>query len=67
METFSNIRVVRALTLEGFFRKKYARATGDTLKVGLKRSAYSGLFYGLSDSGILFITGMMIGLRWWVA
>lgn len=58
METFSNIRVVRALTLEGFFRKKYAIATRDTLTVGLKRSAYSGLFYGLSDSGILFITGM---------
>ncbi|KAI9784929.1 MAG: hypothetical protein M1816_000565 [Peltula sp. TS41687] len=59
METFSNIRVVRALTLEGFFRKKYAIATRDTLAVGLKRSAYSGLFYGLSDSGILFITALI--------
>ena len=67
-ETFSNIRVVRALTLETHFRDKYARATTLTFKVGLKRSAYSGLFYGLSDSGILFITGMRAGrfhgLRW---
>ena len=57
METFSNIRVVRALTLEGFFRKKYGKSTRQALRIGLKRSAYSGLFYGLSDSGILFITG----------
>lgn len=57
METFSNVRLVRALTLETFFWKKYAKTTRETLKVGLKRSAYSGLFYGLSDSGILFITG----------
>ena len=70
-ETFSNIRVVRALTLETYFRDKYARATRLTFQVGLKRSAYSGLFYGLSDSGILFITGMrgrsFQGLRWLTA
>ncbi len=56
METFSNVKLVRALTLENFFRRKYAGATKHTLRVGLKRSAYSGVFYGLSESGILFIT-----------
>lgn len=57
METFTNIRTVRALTLEGYFHKKYIKATEKATKVGLKRSAYSGLFFGLSDSGIIFVTG----------
>lgn len=56
-ETFANIRVVRALTLEGYFHKKYAKATNRAMTVGMKRSAYSGVFYGLSDSGIIFVTG----------
>ncbi|KAI9843976.1 MAG: hypothetical protein M1837_006018 [Sclerophora amabilis] len=58
-ESFTNIRVVRALTLEGYFRKKYAQATHKTLNVGLNRSVKSGLFYGLSDSSILFITALI--------
>lgn len=56
-ETFGNIRTVRALTLEGYFHKKYAKATDKAMMVGLRRSAYSGLFYGLSDSGVIFVTG----------
>ncbi len=57
METFTNIKTVRALTLEGYFHKKYAKATDKAIRVGLKRSAYSGLFFGISDSGIIFVTG----------
>lgn len=56
-ETFINIRTVRALTLEGYFHKKYSKATDKAIKVGLRRSALSGLFFGLSDSGIIFVTG----------
>ncbi len=56
-ETFTNIRVVRALTLENYFQNKYAKSTDEALIVGLKRAAYSGLFFGLSDSGIIFVTG----------
>lgn len=63
MEAFSNIRVVRAFTLEGYFRKKYTKATRAALMVGLKRATYSGLFFGLSDSAILFITGERLRLR----
>lgn len=58
-ETFGNIRTVRALTLEDYFHKKYSHAINHALKVGLKRSAYSGLFFGLSDSGIIFVTALM--------
>lgn len=56
-ETFVSIRVVRALTLEGYFHKKYIKATNIAMNVGLKRSACSGFFFGLSDCGIIFVTG----------
>lgn len=58
-ETFANIRVVRALTLEGYFHKKYVKATYRALIVGLKRSALSGFFFGLSDCGIIFVTALI--------
>lgn len=58
-ETFGNIRTVRALTLESYFNKKHAKAISKALKVGLKRSAYSGFFFGLSESGILFVTALI--------
>ena len=56
-EIFSNIKTVRAMTLEGYFHRKYAKATEHAMKVGLKRSAYSGFFFGLSDASIIYITG----------
>lgn len=56
-ETFVNIRIVRALTLEGYFHKKYTKATNRAMSVGFKRSGYSGFFFGLADSGIIFVTG----------
>lgn len=56
-ETFGNIRTVRALTLERYFQDKYLRATERARIVGLKRAVYSGFFFGLSDSGIIFVTG----------
>ena len=56
-ETFGNVRTVRALTLEGYFHQKYLKATDAALSVGMKRSSISGLFFGISESGIIFITG----------
>ncbi|KAL8800033.1 MAG: hypothetical protein Q9182_005474 [Xanthomendoza sp. 2 TL-2023] len=58
-ETFGNIRTVRALTLEGYLHEKYLRATQKAFDVGLSRSAYSGTFYGISDSGVLFATALI--------
>jgi ATP-binding cassette subfamily B (MDR/TAP) protein 1 len=63
-ETFGSIRTVRALTLESYFREKLGGATSQVLKVGLRRSAYSGMFYAVSESAILFITGMLSHLVW---
>lgn len=59
IETFGNLSTVRALTLEAYFRKKYVKATDQALNVGLKRSLLSGIFFGLSDSTIIFIIGKL--------
>ncbi|KAI4253174.1 MAG: hypothetical protein L6R42_007689, partial [Xanthoria sp. 1 TBL-2021] len=58
-ETFGNIRTVRALTLEAYLHEKYLKATEKAFHVGLRRSAYSGTFYGISDSGIAFATALI--------
>ncbi|KAI4111639.1 MAG: hypothetical protein LQ339_000510 [Xanthoria mediterranea] len=58
-ETFGNIRTVRALTLEAYLHEKYLKATEKAFHVGLRRSVYSGTFYGISDSGIAFATALI--------
>ncbi|KAG9258369.1 P-loop containing nucleoside triphosphate hydrolase protein [Emericellopsis atlantica] len=49
-EIFLNIRVVRALTLESYFTKKYESQVQDTLAIGLKRGAYTCVLYGAYQS-----------------
>ena len=65
LETFTNIRTVRAYNLEAYFHTKYLAATAHALKTGLYRSCFSGLFFGLSDSAIIFITALIywVGAR----
>ncbi|KAK4508740.1 hypothetical protein PRZ48_002479 [Zasmidium cellare] len=58
-ETFTNIKTVRALTLESHFLDKYVQATNFALRVGFQRSFYAGFFYGLSDSAGEFATAMI--------
>ncbi|KAL8692733.1 MAG: hypothetical protein Q9218_002292 [Villophora microphyllina] len=58
-ETFSNVRTVRALTLEAYLHEKYLKSTENALNVGIRRSAYSSIFYGISDSGIVFATALI--------
>lgn len=58
-ETFSNIRVVRALTLEAYLERKHRVASVETYKVGLRRAWYSGLLFGLTDSITLFIIAVV--------
>lgn len=56
-ETFSEIRTVRTLTLEGYFHNKQADAISKCLSVGLKRAAYTGLLFGLLESTVMFASG----------
>ena len=58
-ETFSNIRTVRAYTLEGHFQEKYTTATTSAFHTGLQRAIYSGIFFGLSDASIIFLTALI--------
>ncbi|KAK5657432.1 hypothetical protein OQA88_3004 [Cercophora sp. LCS_1] len=58
-DVFSNIRVVRALTLESYFTTKHTTSTVATYRVGTKRALYIGFFYGLHQSMILFLTALV--------
>jgi ATP-binding cassette subfamily B (MDR/TAP) protein 1 len=64
-ETFTNIKTVRALTLEAHFLEKYSKATNNALRVGIKRSLYTGFFYGVSDSAGEFSIALIfyVGVR----
>lgn len=56
-ETFSEIRTVRTLTLEGYFHGKQIKALSECLKTGLKRAIYSGLLFGMVESTVIFASG----------
>lgn len=56
-ETFSEIRTVRTLTLEGYFHNKQAGAISKCLAVGLKRAGYTGLLFGMLESTVMFASG----------
>ena len=58
-ETFANIRVVRAFTLESHLQRKHRIATFDTYKTGLSRALYTGLIYGVPDATQFFITALI--------
>ena len=58
-ETFSNIRVVRALTLESFFEQKHFKAITEAFRVGKIRAAISGCMFGLTDSLSYFIVSLL--------
>jgi ATP-binding cassette subfamily B (MDR/TAP) protein 1 len=63
-ETITNIKTVRGLALERYFKKKYAKATRAALRIGVKRSIYTGVGYGLSDSAVSFATGVCLWRSW---
>lgn len=58
-EAISNIRIVRSLTLEPHFRRKYITATQQAFNVGLKKALLSGILFGVSDSAIVFVTALI--------
>ncbi|TKA32476.1 hypothetical protein B0A50_01584 [Salinomyces thailandicus] len=66
-ETFTNIKTVRALTLEMHFRNKYITATNHALVVGIMRSFNIGLFFGISDSAGHFAQALVLYVGSWLA
>jgi ATP-binding cassette subfamily B (MDR/TAP) protein 1 len=58
-EAFSNIRVVRALTLERYFACKHEKSARETYRLGKRRAVYAGFFYGFYQSIPFFITSLV--------
>ena len=58
-ETFLNIQVVRALTLENYFRNKYESLVAETFETGLKRAAATCCLYGLFQSAGYVLTSLL--------
>ncbi|KAJ3571904.1 hypothetical protein NPX13_g5224 [Xylaria arbuscula] len=63
VETFTNIRVIRALTLEGFFGQKYQKSAQKTYELGIKKAAFSAALYACWQSVFWF----MMALIFWYA
>ncbi|KAI1823282.1 P-loop containing nucleoside triphosphate hydrolase protein [Xylaria intraflava] len=62
-ETFTNIRVVRALTLEDFFTKKHDESAQKTYRLGIKRAGFTAALYACWQSMFWF----MMALIFWYA
>lgn len=60
IETFAEIRTVRTLTLEPFFHKKYLKAAAACTAAGLRKALYTGFLFGLVESMVMFISGMLM-------
>lgn len=59
-DTFLNIRVVRALTLEKYFIHKYECAAGEAFRAGIERGLWTGLFYGVNESMSWWLTALVL-------
>lgn len=59
-ETFLNLRVVRALTLERYFSRKHDCAAEDAYGVGVKRGLWTGIFYGVNQSMSWWMTALVL-------
>lgn len=59
VETFLNIRVVRALTLEHHFISKHDQSIQSTFQVGMERGLWTGLFYGFNQGMPDWLTALV--------
>ena len=58
-EAFTNVKTVRALTLERSFQRKHDISTARGFRIGLRRGVYCGAFFGLSEALILFTDALI--------
>lgn len=58
-ETFLDIRTVKALTLESYFDEKHFKALKKGMEICFKRAAFTGFFFGLTESAVIFVTGKL--------
>ncbi|KAI8947847.1 P-loop containing nucleoside triphosphate hydrolase protein [Xylaria longipes] len=62
-ETFTNIRVVRALTLEGFFNRKHEKSAQHAFELGVRKAVITAALYACWQSMFWF----MMALIFWYA
>lgn len=58
-ETFTSIKTVKSLTMEGYFAKKFKKYNHMCLQAAVKRALVSGLFYGLAECAITFVIALL--------
>lgn len=58
-ETITSLSTVRCLRMEKVFLERYQAASTNTIKLGIKRAIYTGLFFGLTESAILCVTALL--------
>lgn len=58
-QAFINIRVVRALILEGYFSRKHEDEVVKVFALGVRRAWYAGFFYGLQEALNIFISALI--------
>ncbi|PHH65367.1 hypothetical protein CDD81_2471 [Ophiocordyceps australis] len=51
-EMLTNLSLVRALTLEGYFGQRYSQSTRKTLRLGLRRALVTSPLFGLFHVGV---------------
>lgn len=59
LETFTNVKFVRAYNLEDRMGRKVRDAAGRALRVGRLRAVISGLFFGVQEGAVLFIMAVL--------
>ncbi|KAJ2980133.1 hypothetical protein NUW58_g7028 [Xylaria curta] len=62
-ETFTNIRVVRALTLESFFDRKHSTSAQNTFQLGIQKAVFTAALFACWQSMFWF----MMALVFWYA
>jgi ATP-binding cassette subfamily B (MDR/TAP) protein 1 len=58
-EAMAAIQTVKNYSLEKYFKKQYAAAAEEGLRTGKKRCFWTGIWFGLADSAILFSTALI--------
>ncbi|KAI1124078.1 P-loop containing nucleoside triphosphate hydrolase protein [Nemania abortiva] len=58
-ETFTNIRVVRALTLENFFNRKHEKSVQHTFELGMKKAVYTAALFACWQSIFWFLMALI--------
>ena len=58
-EAFTQVRTVRALTMERLFAARHRRAAAAALRLGRRRALWAGAFHGLNQSAGVFLTALV--------